>query len=132
MRGVGKKNSSDLLLSLKLLMGAAGIAYFNLNCQSVGLAGSGSVSSTCKVPEMVQCGENGRASPLQKEQHHDREGEVGDPGSWYAAGDAVGPGTAPDGENQAAHPWVQVSIQIQELCALHRHPVEKTQRNISC
>lgn len=74
---------------------------------------SGSVNATCKVPEVVQCGDNGRASLLQEEQHHDREGEVGDPGSWNAAGDAMRPGPAPDGKHKNAHPCVQPSIQVQ-------------------
>lgn len=52
---------------------------------------------------MVQCGDDGGVPLLQEEQHHDGEGEVGDPGAGDAAGDAVSPGPAAHSEHQVAH-----------------------------
>jgi len=82
---------------------------------------------TCKVPEVVQCGDDGGASSLQEEQHHDREGEVGDPGPGDTAGDAVSSGPTAHGEHQMTHPRVQLSIQVEQLGALYRHPVVNMQ-----
>lgn len=79
---------------------------------------------------MVQYGDDGRSPLLQEEQHHDSEGEVGDPGPGDAAGDSVSSGPAAYSEHQAAHPRVQLSIQVEQLCALHRHPVENTKSDI--
>lgn len=86
------------------------------------------LDGTCEVPQVVQCGDDGRTPLLQEEKHHDSEGEVGDPGPGDAAGDSVSSGPAAYGEHQAAHPRVQLSIQVEQLCALHRHPVENTKR----
>lgn len=82
-------------------------------------------AGTCQVPQLVQSGDDGGASLLQEEQHHDGQGEVGDPGAGDAAGDTVGPRPAAHGEHQAAHPQVQLPVQVQQLRALHRHPVVK-------
>lgn len=79
---------------------------------------------TCKLFEMVQCGDNGGAPSLQEKQHHDCEGEVCDPGPRNAAGDSVSSGPAAHSEDEASHPWVQLSIQVKQLCALHCHPVD--------
>ena len=68
------------------------------------------LGNTCKLSELVQCGEDWRVPPLQEEHHHDGEGEVGDPGAGDAAGDAVSSGPASDGEHEAAHPRVQLSV----------------------
>lgn len=76
---------------------------------------------------MVQGGDYGRASILQEEQHHDGEGEVGDPGPGDAAGDAVSSGPAAHSEHKETHPRVQFTVQVEQLCALHRHPVENIQ-----
>lgn len=76
---------------------------------------------------MVQGGEYRGAPPLQEEQHHDGEGEVGDPGPGDAAGDAVSSGPAAHGEHQATHPRVQLTVYVEQLRALHRHPVENRQ-----
>lgn len=57
------------------------------------------LGGTCKVPEVVQGGDNWRAPPLQEEQQHDGEGEVGDPGAGDAAGDAVSSGPTAHGEH---------------------------------
>ena len=78
---------------------------------------------TCQAAEVVQGGEERRGSALQVEQHHDGEGEVGDPGAGDAAGDVVHPGPAAHGKHQAAHPVVQAAVQVQQLRGLHRHPV---------
>lgn len=78
---------------------------------------------------MVQRGDDGRAPLLQEEQHHDGEGEVGDPGPGDAAGDAVGSGPRPHGEHQEPHPRVQSPVQIEQLSALHCHPVEFTDKH---
>lgn len=64
---------------------------------------------------------------MQKKQHYDRERKICYPSPGDAAGDAVSPGPAAHRENEASHPWVQLSVKVQQLCALHRHPVEKTQ-----
>lgn len=76
---------------------------------------------------MVQGGDDGRAPPLQEEEHHDGEGEVGDPGSGDAAGDAVSSGPAAHGEHQETHARVQLSVEVEQLRALDRHPVGNTQ-----
>lgn len=83
--------------------------------------------STCKVSEMVQRRDNGGAPPLQKEQHHDGEGKVSSPGSGDAAGDAVSSGPAAHSEHEASDPWIKLSVQVEQLCALHCHPVDNTQ-----
>lgn len=88
------------------------------------------LDGTCEVPQVVQCGDDGRSPLLQEEQHHDSEGEVGDPGPGDATGDSVSSGPAAYSEHQAAHPRVQLSIQVEQLCALHRHPVENTKSDI--
>lgn len=85
------------------------------------------LGGTCKVLKVVQRGDNGRAPLLQEEEHHDGEGEVGDPGPGDAAGDAVSSGPTAHGEHQETHPRVQLSIQVEQLCALNRHPVENIQ-----
>ncbi len=76
---------------------------------------------------MVQGGNNGWAPLLQEEEHHDGEGEVGDPGAGDAAGDAMSSGPTPHSKHQVTHPRVQLSIDVKQLCALDRHPVENTQ-----
>lgn len=76
---------------------------------------------------MVQGGDDGRAPPLQEEEHHDGKGEIADPGSGDAAGDAVSSGPTAHSEYQVTHPWVQLSVQVEQLCALYRHPVENNQ-----
>lgn len=90
------------------------------------------LGGTCEVPEVVQGGDNGRAPPLQEEQHHDSEGEVGDPGPRDAAGDAVCSGPTAHTEHQETHPWVQLSVQVEQLCALHRHPVKNIHSCYRC
>lgn len=68
---------------------------------------------TCKVSEVVQGRDNGRAPPLQEEEHHDSEGEVGDPGPGNAAGDAMGSSPTAHSEHQETHARVQHSVQVQ-------------------
>lgn len=74
---------------------------------------------------MVQGGDYRRAPLLKEEEHHDGEGEVGDPGPRDATGDAVSSGPTAHSKYQGTHPWVQLSIQVEQLCALDCHPVEK-------
>lgn len=76
---------------------------------------------------MVQCGDNGGTPSLQEEKYHDSEGKISDPGPRDAAGDAVSSGPAAHGEHEASHPWVELSVQEEQLCALHCHPVENIQ-----
>lgn len=72
---------------------------------------------------MVQSGNNGWVPFLQEEEHHYSERKVGDPGSRDVTGDVVSSGPAAHCEHQEAHAWVQLSVQIQQFCALHCHPV---------
>lgn len=73
---------------------------------------------------MVQSGNNGWVPFLQEEEHHYSEGEVGDPGSRDVAGDVVNSGPAAHCEHQETHARVQLPIQVEQFCALHRHPVD--------
>lgn len=81
---------------------------------------------------MFHRGDDGRTPPLQEEEHHDGEGEVGDPRPGDAAGDAVSSGPTAHGEHQKTHPRVQLAVQVEQLCALDRHPVENTQHQCYC
>lgn len=69
----------------------------------VNLTGRVNKSDTCKVPEVVQRGNNRRAPPLQEEQHHDSKWEVGDPGPGDATGDGVSSGPTAHSEHQMTH-----------------------------
>lgn len=84
---------------------------------------------TCQLLQVVQGGDDGGAPLLKEEKHHDGEGEVGDPGPGDAASDAVSSGPAAHGEHQVPHARVQLSVQVEQLCALHCHPVENKQRH---
>lgn len=74
---------------------------------------------------MVQSGNNGWAPFLQEEEHHHSERKVGDPSSRNVTGDVVSSGPAAHGEHQGTHTWVQLSIQVEQFCALYCHPVGK-------
>lgn len=78
---------------------------------------------------MIQGGDDRGAPLLQEEEHHDGEGEVGDPGPGNAAGDTVSSGPAAHGEHQVPHARVQLSVQVEQLCALDCHPVERKQHH---
>lgn len=97
------------------------------NLRNIMLQGYKIYCCTGKVSEMVQRRDYGGARPLQEEQHHNSEGKVSDPGSRDAAGDAVSSGPAAHSEHQASHPWIELSVQVEQLCALHCHPVDNTQ-----
>lgn len=80
--------------------------------------------ATGKLLEMVQSGNNGRVPLLQEEEHHYGEREVGDPRSRDVTGDVVSSGPAAHCEHQETHAGIQLSIQVQQFCALYCHPVE--------
>lgn len=90
------------------------------------------LDGTCQVLQLVQCGDDGGTPPLQEEQHHDSEGEVGDPGAGDAAGDAVSSRPAAHRKHQVTHARVQLRIQVEQLGALDRHPVENIERCNYC
>lgn len=72
---------------------------------------------------MVQGGNNGWVPLLQEEQRHYSEGKVGDPGSRDVTSDVVSSSPAAHCEHQETHTRVQLSIQVQQFCALHCYPV---------
>lgn len=81
---------------------------------------------------MVQSGNNGWVRFLQEEQHHYSERKVGDPGSRDVTGYVVSAGPAAHCEHQETHTWVQLSIQVQQFCALHCHPVGNIWNSCYC
>lgn len=81
---------------------------------------------------MVQSGNNGWAPILQEEDHHHSERKVGDPSSRNVTGDVVSSGPAAHGEHQGTHTWVQLSIQVEQFCALHCHPVGNKRKSCYC
>lgn len=76
---------------------------------------------------MFHGGNNGWVPLLQEEQHHYSEGKVGDPGSRDVTSDVVSSGPAAHCEHQETHTGVQLSIQVQQFCALYCHPVGKVE-----
>lgn len=76
---------------------------------------------------MVQGGDNGGSPSLQEEKYHDGKGEVGDPGSGDTASDAVSSSPTAHSENQETNTLVQFSKQVEQFCALDRHPVVNIQ-----
>lgn len=88
------------------------------------------LGNTCKVSEIVQRWDNRWAPPLQEEQHHESEGKVSNPSPGDATGDAMSSGPATHSKHEVSHPWVKLSVQVEQLCALHCHPVKIIHRII--
>lgn len=99
--------------------------HFNCNLFLYGLKQKAQeLLGTCKLLHVVQCGDDWDSPPLQEEDDHEGEREVRDPGARDAAGDAVRSSPAAHSEHQVPHTRVQLSVHVQQLCALYCHPVE--------